>query len=391
MLRVDLATQISDLRTLLIGNNSLTAEVADRQTSRAELRLHVAEQLVQISNISALSETLTAAARRQIDFSRLDVTKTTDVMIVTVLIATVVSLGVIAATVIFVVEKQINFRMVSLTKAVLAIADGETSYEVAVSGNDELGKMANTLEVFKLNAEELHRSNIELEKFAYIAAHDLRSPMRAIQDLTELTLEDPDTKFSDDGRQNMTILQGRIVRLNDLLSDLLEYSRVGKEAADLADVRLEDIVFGMSGLLDPENKFEIRYFGQDEPVSTYATPLRQIFLNLISNAIKHHDRSKGSIAVTAVCRAGRIFLSVEDDGPGITPKYHDRIFGLFQRLRPRDEVDGSGLGLAIIRKLVEHYGGAITVHSDPEQGRGTRFEFDLPERSCDVKTHKLAA
>jgi len=292
---------------------------------------------------------------------------------------------------IFVVETQINKRMARLTKAVLAIAGGKTDYKVDVSGADELGSMATALEVFRLNAEELRRSNIELEKFAYVAAHDLRSPLRAIQDLAEWTLEDSENVFSADSRCNMDLLQSRIGRLNKLLSDLLEYSRAGKETEDVSEISMECIVNETAELLDPNGNYGIRHLGPCDVVQTFSIPFRQIVLNLINNAIKHHDRKEGAVTVETYLDGDRIRCSVQDDGPGIPPEYHDRIFGLFQTLRPRDEVEGSGLGLAIIYKLLEHYGGSIQVQSDPDIGRGCKFTFDLPTNSDFASTYNQAA
>jgi signal transduction histidine kinase len=101
-------------------------------------------------------------------------------------------------------------------------------------------------------------------------------------------------------------------------------------------------------------------------------------MNLISNAIKHHDKDSGTITVRATFKNDRLHFSVSDDGPGIPEQYQDRVFALFQTLRSRDEVEGSGLGLAIIRKLIERYDCEITLTSNPSQQRGTMFSFDFP-------------
>ena len=94
--------------------------------------------------------------------------------------------------------------------------------------------------------------------------------------------------------------------------------------------------------------------------------------------MKHHDRGAGNITVSAERLGNRLHCVVQDDGPGIDPQYHEKVFGLFQTLRPRDEVEGSGLGLAIVRKLVEHYEGRINIQSNPADKRGTRIQFDFP-------------
>lgn len=189
----------------------------------------------------------------------------------------------------------------------------------------------------------------------------------------------------------MALLKNRIERLNQLLSDLLEYSRVGQEETDVSELMMDKMVREVADFLDPEDRYNIRYVGQMELVQTYVTPLRQILMNLVSNSIKHHDRDHGTITITAEVKANRLHMSVQDDGPGVDPSYHDRIFGMFETLRPRDEVEGSGLGLAIIRKSVNWYGGTIRLDSNPTEQRGTTFHFDLPERSPQQISLKSAA
>lgn len=277
-----------------------------------------------------------------------------------------------------VVEKQISHRMARLATAVKAIAKGDLTHEIDVSGHDELGDIARALAIFKRNAEELRRSNIDLEKFAYVAAHDLRSPLRAIHDLAEWTLEDTDNSLSQDSKEYLELLQQRTSRLNLLLADLLDYARAGQEGAKPSPVHLDAMVDQVVSILGPQKGFEITFDGPLEPVMTLATPLRQILLNLISNAIKHHDRATGTISVKARIQNNRLHVAILDDGPGIPTAYQEKVFSLFQTLKPRDEVEGSGLGLAIIRKLVDRYSGTIDLVSNPSERRGSCFRFDLP-------------
>lgn len=389
--RTDIAHAIVEMRDLLFGPDGMIGEVISLQASNASLMVQKNAQFAPIATISRLSTQLTQTAQRRIDLAAQNLKAVTDSMTMVLTLATLLSLFAVLWAIVFIVERQINQRMAGLTRSVLAIAAGDTKHDVEVSGKDELGKMASALEVFKLNAQELHRSNTELEKFAYVAAHDLRSPLRAIQDLTEWTLEDEDTVFSPDGMENMMLLQKRTLRLNNLLSDLLEYSRAGKEKEDLITVSLREIVVETAELLDPENRFQVSFLGNCDTVLTFATPVRRILLNLINNAIKHHDRDVGKITVETSYTSGRIIFSVQDDGPGILPRYHEKVFGLFQTLRPRDDVEGSGLGLAIICKLLEHYKGSISLKSDPDLQRGAVFTFDMPEMSREIQTTNLAA
>jgi signal transduction histidine kinase len=132
-------------------------------------------------------------------------------------------------------------------------------------------------------------------------------------------------------------------------------------------------------LLNPPPGIQVEV-GENMPVlETFRTPLQQVLQNLIGNAIKHHDRPECLIRVTAEEAGPWWSFTVADDGPGIDPAFHDRIFMMFETLRPRDHVEGSGMGLAIIRKLVETYGGHITLESD--LGKGSRFTFTWPRET----------
>ncbi len=132
----------------------------------------------------------------------------------------------------------------------------------------------------------------------------------------------------------MDLLQSQIKRLNFLLSNLLEYSRVGQEYQDLTELSLDKIVHEIFDLVDPEKQFNITISGTTKRVTTYATPLRQIHLNLISNSVKHHDQSTGQITVQTYLKNNRIHMSVSGDGPGIPTPYQDCVFGLFETLKP---------------------------------------------------------
>jgi len=240
--------------------------------------------------------------------------------------------------------------------------------------------MGAALEVFKSNAKELRRSNEELESFAYAAAHDMRSPLRAIESLAQWTLEDAGDQLPGGCRENLEKLLSRANRLSKLQADLLDYSRISKTNEDQRPLNLQEFVQNIQELLDPDEQFKFEIDVPLQLVEVPETPLRQILINLSTNAIKHHDRRVGTISVKAELVTGRLVVAVADDGPGIDPRFHERIFKLFQTLQSRDTVEGSGLGLSFVLKHLNRHGGQIQVLSDPAQGRGTTFIFDLPAR-----------
>jgi len=366
------------LKDSIFGEVGLIASVAQLNEHERTLATHVENQTGPLARISQLAKQLTDQQRAEVRSANAEVKRASRFLILSLGSATLGALVAIAAATYFIVERQINDRMSKLTTAVLAIAGGTPNYAINVGGDDEIGKMAKALEVFKSNAAELDRSNKELERFAYVAAHDLRSPLRAIRDLSDWIKEDEESVLSDDSKNYVALLVNRVERMNSLLTDLLDYSRVGHEETLYDQVSMPEVVAEIAELLSADNRFEISYLGDVDQVVTLVTPLRRTLQNLIANCIKHHDRDKGVINVRAERRGERLHCVVQDDGPGIEPQYQDRVFQLFQTLRSRDEVEGSGLGLAIVRKLVEHYGGSISIQSQPAQRRGTSLLFDLP-------------
>ena len=228
-------------------------------------------------------------------------------------------------------------------------------------------------------SEELKRSNTELEQFAYVASHDLKAPLRGIDNLASWIESDMDEVMNDESKENMTLLRGRVARLEALLDDLLKFSRVGRKEEKIEGVDVRVTVEEEFDLVLQGKDFMLVLEGDFPNFVTAKSPLRQVFRNLMSNAIKHHDRDNGTIVVGVSDLEDRYLFSVQDDGPGIEPEFHERIFGVFQTLRGRDQVEGSGMGLAIVHKQLQIADCTIKIESDPEKGRGTRFVFEWPK------------
>ncbi len=228
-------------------------------------------------------------------------------------------------------------------------------------------------------ARELLRSNEELEQFAYVASHDLKAPLRGIENLVSWIEEDLEGSLTGDTRTNMELLKSRVRRLESLLDDLLAYSRAGRaaDASDLVDTGA--LVQELAVLVSPPEGFTITAEPSLPTLQAPRAPLTQVLQNLIGNAIKHHDHpSDGHVWVEAASiTAEAVEFVVTDDGPGIPARFHDRVFGMFQTLRPRDEVEGSGMGLAIVKKLVERQGGKIWL-TEGRDGRGLSVHFAWP-------------
>lgn len=218
-----------------------------------------------------------------------------------------------------------------------------------------------------------------LEEFACAASHDLKAPLRAIGHLAQWISEDIIATASTETIENLTLMQGRVGRLQLLLDGLLAYSRVGRHAyAAAEEVNIAELVHDIVALLAPSPGFVIACENDMPTIRTHRIPIQVVLTNLISNGLKHHDRAEGRINVAARLANGVAEFRVSDDGPGISPRFHDRIFIIFQTLASRDDLEASGIGLAITKKKVLAHGGRIWVESAPPT-RGTTFVFTWNE------------
>lgn len=219
----------------------------------------------------------------------------------------------------------------------------------------------------------LKKRNDELDQFAYVASHDLKAPLRAIASLSEWIEEDLKDTLPEENQQQMRLLRGRVSRMEALLNGLLEYSRVGRTQTPSSMVNVAALVEEVIDLLDPPETFTIEVEPGMPTFVTKRLPLLQVFSNLIGNAIKHHDRTDGHVKVSVKDLGQYYEFAVCDDGPGIAPEYHDKIFHMFQTLEARDQKESTGVGLAIVKKIIETEGSTITIKS--LLGVGSTFRF----------------
>ena len=224
-------------------------------------------------------------------------------------------------------------------------------------------------------ATELERSNRELDQFAYSASHDLRSPLRAIGQMASWITEDHGKELPEEVRRDLGLIERRVRRMQQLLDDMLDYARAGRQDGELSHIDSEKLVHEIVDLLAPPPGFTVSV-GAMPALVTHRAPLAQVLRNLIGNAIKHHDLAVGHVDVSAIDHGDHVEFVVRDDGPGIPREYHEKIFQMFATLKPRDVVEGSGMGLAMVRKIVENRGG--TIHIESAEGRGATFRFTWP-------------
>ena len=225
-------------------------------------------------------------------------------------------------------------------------------------------------------AEDLARSNADLEEFAYAASHDLQAPLRAIRHLVNWIRDDMPADAGPNVQRHLEELATKTGRMRELIDDLLAYSRVGRAPHDVEDVDVNVMLDEIIDLLTPPQGFTVEAPGPLPTVTTEAAPLHQVLRNLIANAIAHHDRSDGRVEVAAEDCGAYWEFRITDDGPGIPGHDIERVFARFVRLDAQSE--GSGMGLPLVKKIVERGGGKVGVVSEP--GKGSTFSFTWPKR-----------
>jgi signal transduction histidine kinase len=231
----------------------------------------------------------------------------------------------------------------------------------------------------KERTAELARSNADLERFAYVASHDLQEPLRMVRSYVDLLARRYAGRLDADADEFIRFAVDGAVRMQQLINDLLAYSRVGTRGKEFCPVSCDAVLGRVLRNLGPaiaESQAEVTA----EPLPTVSadeTQLVQLFQNLVANALKFRGQAPPRVHVGVQERDGEWAFSVRDNGIGIAPADTGRIFQLFQRLHTREEYPGTGIGLAVCQRIVERHGGRIWVESQP--GQGSTFLFTLPK------------
>ena len=223
----------------------------------------------------------------------------------------------------------------------------------------------------------LARSNQELDQFAYVASHDLKAPLRGIANLSQWIEEDLGNALTGDNKEQMALLRGRVHRMEALIDGILQYSRAGRMKAKPENIDTGALVKEVIELMSPPREMTVTVAPDMPSVKAEKIPLQQVFMNLLGNAIKHARADSPRISIDWGDAGPFYEFTVGDNGQGIAPQYHERIFGIFQTLEARDKVEGTGIGLSVVQKIVEAKGGRVWVDSDV--GKGARFRFLWPK------------
>lgn len=268
---------------------------------------------------------------------------------------------------------MITQRINSMVRVADTISKGRFTI-VKDSKNDELSALASSLNIMsrklEQNIQELENKNEELNKFAYVVSHDLKAPLRGIYNVITWIEEDLSNELSPALKNYLNIIPKRTQRMEALINGLLEYASINRktppEVVDtntLVDEIVQSIV--------PRN-FKLEIVNLPE-IFTERLKLEQVFSNLISNAVKYAKSNRPTLEIKCQKVHGIYEFSVKDNGIGIDPEYHQKIFEIFQTLREKNEMESTGIGLAIVKKIIDDQGETINVESKP--GEGTKFTF----------------
>lgn len=266
-------------------------------------------------------------------------------------------------------EKPFDLLFVNLKRSETALRHAHNGLEVKVEER--------TLEL-KQSIGELERSNEELENFAHVASHDLQEPLRMVSSYLQLLEKRYRGKLDAEADEFITFAVDGAKRMQELIQGLLSFSRVGTRGKEFSLIDCNETiekVLSSHKLLIEKNGVVISY----DPLPTIMADdgqITQVFQNLIENAIKFRSQADPQVHLRAESRDGEWLFSVKDNGIGIDPQYHRRIFELFERLYPQ-EYPGTGIGLSICKKIVERHGGQIWVES--QLGNGSTFYFTIPD------------
>ena len=275
---------------------------------------------------------------------------------------------------------RISTRILSMVKMADSIAVGNYSAHTEDTGKDELSNLARSLNHMASTLSEnitlLKRKNEELDQFAHIVSHDLKAPLRGIDNVVTWIEEDHNKELSPKMAEYIGLIKGRVVRAENLIRGILSYSRVGRDIPDRESVNVEQLILEVQENIQFKPGIRLIIEKGLPTLFTERIPLQQVFTNLISNANTYHNKKDGVIKVWGYRYSDHCEFFVRDNGPGIAKSYHDKIFMIFQTLHERDTVESTGVGLAIVRKILTDRKQEITIESEP--GKGSTFSFTWP-------------
>jgi signal transduction histidine kinase/FixJ family two-component response regulator len=281
------------------------------------------------------------------------------------------------------IQMAIGIQQADLITNLKATVASQQTVENQLRDQVEAGERTNVSLARTSNL--LQKRNQELDDFSHIASHDLQAPLRGISNLADWLVRDLGGQLPEENQHQLELIQSRVVQMTTLIHGLLQYALVGKEQIDPVTVNINELLTEVVDLLAPPTDFTVEFAANLPRLNTQALLLKQVLSNLIGNAIKYRrsvdnivgDHTSGKVKITVVDQGSFLLFTVVDNGLGIAPENHQKIFGIFQTLVGRDHTKGMGIGLAVIKKIVESQGGTVQVES--QLGEGSTFSFTWPK------------
>ena len=291
-------------------------------------------------------------------------------------------------------NNQDKAYLINSQKALINILEDNNKDKLFLENNQKA--VLNILDDYSIEKARVERMNIklmrslkEVEQFAFIASHDLQEPLRTISNFVNLLQEEYNGKLDKDADEYLNFISGAATRMQLLIKDLLNYSRIGRNENKTSidcNVLVRDVLSDLATAIEESNA-EI-HTGKLPVVRGYTSDLKSLFQNLISNAIKFRKKDvRPVIRITAESKEKEWLFAIQDNGIGISRNYYDKIFTIFQRLHAKEEYPGTGIGLAQTKKIVELHGGQIWIDSEP--GNGSTFYFTIPRSVNSLTTQEL--
>jgi len=293
-------------------------------------------------------------------------------------------------------RKNGDIRIVLWNSANIHAEDGTTIIATIAQGQDitnkkkaeeELKKHRDHLEeLVQERTSQLEEANKELDSFSHSVSHDLRAPLRAIDGYTRILIEDNASKLDKEGKRLGSVIQSNTKKMNKLIDDLLDFSRLGRASMSFSNIDMKNMVNSMyHEVTDSEQRKRIKLTIGDLPnVAGDTNMMRQVWINLISNAIKFSSKRKQSIiAVSYNEDKDELVYCIKDNGAGFDMKYVDKLFGVFQRLHSEKDFEGTGVGLSLVKRVIHRHNGTIWAESKVD--KGATFYFSLPKNSKNLE------
>jgi signal transduction histidine kinase len=268
-------------------------------------------------------------------------------------------------------EEQVTIALEVATQLAVAIGNARL-YEKVQRLNAELeGRVQE-------RTRELESANKDLESFSYSVSHDLRAPLRAVDGYAQMLEEDYGAKLDAEGRRLLGVVRGEAARMGRLIDDLLKFSQVGRRSLARSSVDMHALASEVVAELSAEFPKARVVLGRLPAVPGDRALLKQVWLNLVANALKYSSRAQSPrIEIGGRSEGGKCVYTVRDNGAGFDMRFQDKLFKVFQRLHRQEDFEGTGVGLAIVQRVIERHGGRIW--AEAVEGQGASFQFALPE------------